>query len=126
MRYNRKEAFRYQFGQPLNCLIKVVIDEKAIGDKKAEGLIYDLSPRGLKCSCPLDLPENKDSLMLEVGFVLNDEPILIRGEIRWKKPYGTNFLYGLLIEKDHDLQDLIIRELKLYSKNASQKSRTFT
>lgn len=121
MRYNRKEAFRYEFGKPVDCTVKVLVDQNLHSDQFAEGLLHDISPRGLKFSCPLNLPLNKEKILVEVRFILNIEPIILKGELRWKKDFGQNFYYGFELVGTEKDQDQLINELKVYSKRVLNK-----
>lgn len=107
-RYNRNEAFRYEFVPAIYCFFK---SRNGINEM-LDGEIMDISPCGLKLKTPTDIPL-AEMLYIEFGIIT---PISVRGDIRWKRNYGSYFIYGIHLKNDSDLQKQITYELKQYVK----------
>lgn len=122
MYYKRNEPFRYTFGQPVKATMEVLInDQQALTSQGIwEAYILDISPNGMKISTSKDV-HLSDDVQIRVAFVLNDTQFEINGRISWKKNIGISFEYGILENNTEGMRDLLISELKVYSKKISHQ-----
>lgn len=123
MLYRRDESFRFTFDHPIEGTFKILRINGVAGiSKEGPASIIDLSPNGVRFSSPLNLPISEKSLLFEVCFVINEKPLSILAEPRWKKRVSpTSFTYGLVDIDSDETKKEIIEELKVYSRN---KKRT--
>jgi len=120
MRYNRHEAFRYEFEKPLTALFQIVeIDDESVSSSKGEAEIINISPKGIKLNSKLNIPKTDDkSIYLAISFELNDKPLNVEGVIVWKKTKGKSVDYGIDLHMDESAEKELIDQLKMYSKRA--------
>ena len=117
MRYRRDETFRYQFEVPIPCEFRVVkIDHVEKKSKVGTASIIDISQRGLKIATLLNIPFEKKIVEIEITFTLNSTPLIVIGELLWKKESAKNYTYGVKLTIDQSLQKELVEELKIYSK----------
>lgn len=116
MRYKRNETFRYEFGKPLPCSLKILkVDGQQVESKVGKADIYDLSPEGLKISTEFNFFNNNE-VVLEFSFSIITEQ-KVTGEIIWqRKDYNGHYLYGVHLFNDAESKNKLINELKEYSK----------
>lgn len=124
MYYKRNEPFRYTFGQPLKTLIEMIkkedTEETLTSDGQWEALLLDISPNGMKIISATNIDFSEDT-QIRISFRLNETQFEINGTISWKKFRGLNFEYGIVENNSEGIKDLLISELKTYSKNISKK-----
>ncbi len=124
MYYKRNEPFRYTFGEPVEALIELIIkdEEDALtSNGKWESFLLDISPNGMKIvsSTNMNLPEDPQ---VRISFRLNETQFELNGNISWKKARGLHhFEYGIAENNSEEIKELLISELKAYSKNISKK-----
>lgn len=108
----RRRAFRIKLLDQV-CIFEFI----DFGDKlleplkhrKGEGKIKDISCTGMKLSCEFDLPVRKQ-IVLQLGFVLDDEEFSLKGKIVRKEElmneinYGIDFIEAAPKEKQRLLQ----------------------
>ncbi|WP_138417575.1 PilZ domain-containing protein [Aquibacillus sediminis] len=128
MRYKRDEAFRYEFGTPIPCEIKIIkINEQRVDSSEGDANIHDLSPSGLRIASDLDLLSDRNDVEIRIRFTLSDGPTelgnsedsdsqdenIVTGKIIWQKPHfsGEQF-YGVELYNDDQTKDQIIDQLK--------------
>ncbi|MDN4492228.1 PilZ domain-containing protein [Ureibacillus aquaedulcis] len=89
--------------------------------------ILDISPRGMKMFSEVKLGEylNKAALQIELQFVLDVTTIQAVGEIVWRKPFGRGDQYGILFQAQKNLDELIIKEMKLRRKKEVMQSKPY-
>ena len=116
MPFKRQEGFRFSFGNPLEASFLVLANGKS---QEVEGVketckVLDVSPRGMKIQTDVILSNYAaTSIQLEVYFSLDSAEIKALADVVWTKPYGANFQYGLVFEKQPIVEDLIVEELKI-------------
>lgn len=117
MKYKREETFRYEFGTPVNCHYRVIkIQEELKQSNKAEGKILDISLSGMKLETNLDFPLNTHQIEIEITFTLENE-ITLTGLLIWRKQNpNQNFSYGIELRENEEIQQILLNELKQYSK----------
>lgn len=123
MYYKRNEPFRYTFGQPVEAVIESFIqgeEQELISNGQWEASILDISPSGMKIVSSANIAPSED-LQIHVFFTLNEAQLEMHGNISWKKSLGQNFEYGILENNSSQIKDVLISELKVYSKSHSQK-----
>lgn len=119
-RYNRNESFRYEFGQPINC--DIYYEQSADGNRRIKsdpqkGQVINMSPKGLQVHLNTDLLEQNHVKELECQVKLSSEEVLsLTGQIVWRKAYLNGYLYGVFLG-DENMEQIIIQELKKYSKS---------
>ncbi|WP_374723035.1 PilZ domain-containing protein [Peribacillus tepidiphilus] len=122
MLYKRNEPYRYQFPPPIpGHFIITNINGLPGQSKKGQIELIDISPRGCKFSSKLDL-KNFQDIKLEVSFQINGHLLHLPGVIVWKKKYIHTFFYGYAIDENRDLEELILKEVKTYSKMIRSQS----
>jgi hypothetical protein len=121
MLFKRDESFRFTFESPVEATFKIIRSNQLNAPlKEGSALIIDLSPNGLRLSSPLDLAINEKNNVLMISFVLNTQPLTIMAEPIWKKrTSATSFSYGLVGVNDEETKDMIITELKEFTKKNS-------
>lgn len=115
VQYKRKESFRHVLERDVmaKCKISSVNkEEKVLVETKLCRLV-DLSPSGVRIAIPDSLPMDENPLKVELNFMLYAKPISVEGMIKWKKLQMDDYLYGIDLEADEALMELIISELKL-------------
>lgn len=114
MKYKRKESFRHVLEQNVmaKCKISSVNEEKIVLETEFCRLV-DLSPSGVRIAIPDNLPVDEHRLKAELSFVLYAKPICVEGMIKWKRLQNDDYLYGIDLEADEVVMELIISELKL-------------
>ena len=123
MYYKRNEPFRYTFGQPVEAVIESFIqdeEQELISNGQWEASILDISPSGMKIVSSANITPSED-LQIHVSFTLNETQLEMHGNISWKKSLGQHFEYGILENNSSQIKDVLISELKVYSKSHSQK-----
>ena len=116
MAFKRQEGFRFSFGEPLDANFVVLADGKSrtAGDTKESCKVLDISPHGMKVLTNVDLKKfEANTVQLEVYFYLDATEIKALADVVWSKPFGANFQYGLIFEKQPIVEELIIEELKI-------------
>lgn len=114
MKYKRKESFRHvlERNEMAKCKISSGNEEKVVLETELCRLV-DLSPSGVRIAMPDSLSMEEKPLKVELHFVLYAKPISVAGKIKWKKLQNDDYLYGIDLEADEVLMELIISELKL-------------
>ncbi|WLR49923.1 PilZ domain-containing protein [Bacillus tianshenii] len=116
MIYRRDEAFRYEFGTPLDCKFSIIqINDKPYNSKQGAGKIHDISPRGLKIKAPLDLNAKQNEVKIEIHFELMKRDFSIEGTVLWQEKFIDTFIYGIELDIFDDTQELLIRQIKLHA-----------
>lgn len=124
MHYKRTESFRYTFGTPLEARIEILKQETdllPVSMGQSEAVILDISPNGMKIISSKNI-ESSENIQIQISFILNETPLDINGTISWKKSTGTHFEYGLFENNSLEIKNLLISELKVYSRNSLKKS----
>ncbi|MBS4195647.1 PilZ domain-containing protein [Lederbergia citri] len=114
---NRHEAFRYNFSPPLNCQFNIALEgepEKASHFGDAE--IHNISPHGLMFSTKLNIPQNRDMIRVSIQFTLEEIEFLVSGHFRWKETHTGEFMYGVQLENNEEVEQQIINQLKKVSR----------
>ena len=123
MYYKRNEPFRYTFGKPLEAVLETISKEEdtPTSTGKWEVLLLDISPNGLKIvsSTNITLPEDSQ---IRSAFKLNETQFELAGKVSWKKARGLHFEYGIVENNSDFIKNLLISELKAYTKKISQKN----
>ncbi|WP_216828503.1 PilZ domain-containing protein [Alkalihalobacterium elongatum] len=122
-RYKRNEAFRYDFGKPLNCeyrQIKVVHDNIEIKSAPNAGEILNISPNGLQLSSEKGNRNLKNGEKVEFTFTLATEPFVMIGEVVWEKNEFHSTLYGVKF-LTLGMEKAIVDDLKKFAKNQLKK-----
>ncbi len=117
MLYNRKEAFRHTFNNPIPATFQLIVE----GEKEDEiefsnkGVcsIVDLSPIGIRIYSKLDIPKRPGyPIHLAIEVLLTDKPLKLVGNLIWKKAYMDGHQYGIDLKTDEKIEFRIIGELK--------------
>lgn len=117
MLYNRKEAFRHTFNNPIPATFQLIVE----GEKEDEiefsnkGVcsIVDLSPSGIRIYSKLDIPKRPGyPIHLAIEVLLTDKPLKLVGNLVWKKAYMDGHQYGIDLKTDEKIEFRIIGELK--------------
>lgn len=119
MAFKRTEGFRFRFDEAVPAKYIILVDGKSEEEKptKYDCEIVDISPRGMKMFSYHEIGEYSNKLLqLEVQFILDEALIKAVGEIVWKKELGSKIQYGLIIDGQPQVEELIISELKLRRK----------
>lgn len=117
MLFKRTEGFRYKFEEPIQSIVTIVENGKAVESETAIGEILDVSPRGIKMFTTVDLYAGKAICpQLEIRFMIDTQPIIAYGEVMWNRPYMKGKLYGIFFNNQPRLEDLIVEELKIRRK----------
>ncbi|MBU8907991.1 PilZ domain-containing protein [Desertibacillus haloalkaliphilus] len=111
MKYNRQEAYRYEFKSPLSCEYYMLGSNE---QKPYKGDIINLSQEGLKMSAGTELT---DEQKISLSFTVFSKPITVEASIVWKKKYGDRWVYGIALDADDTLQTEITEEIKQFVKN---------
>jgi len=102
MFYKRKEIFRYTFGNPLEAVLFV-------GMEQTKCSMIDISPGGSKVYAECNLSKGTD---VELHFVLLQDTIKASGKVVWKQASRDGALYGIDFIEDEALEEQIINQLK--------------
>jgi hypothetical protein len=114
MRFKRQEPFRYQFGQPLACSLRVAgIDGKQ--EEEHSAYIHDLSPHGMKLETLQRIADEHDKTTVEIAFSINNAPFRFFGKIVWEKPFGRTYYYGVRLLVSAEEEEMLIREIKRHA-----------
>lgn len=120
MIYRRKTNFRYTFESPIPAYFRIIkIDGKLVNTSEGEAKIINISPEGIKLSSKLNIPKiDNRFIKIFVRFNLNQKGFEFKGDIIWKKKKGASCDYGIDMDVDEEERTELIKQLKIYSKNA--------
>ncbi|QPC46155.1 PilZ domain-containing protein [Mangrovibacillus cuniculi] len=123
MKYKRDESFRFSLIKPIEGTfsIKISNTQKETETKLGKLLIDNISPSGLKFSCPLNIPEDNPDVVLHIKFPLGDIQVETYGTIVWKKKDHSGYLYGFESTPNPEVENQIITELKKIVKKSHNK-----
>lgn len=126
MKYNRLESFRHILQEPVKAEFRLCMDGKEQGklSSKVDCLILEMSPSGLRLSTPLNLPAENYLIRMELMFVLFSKPIRTIGEVKWKKTGNGSYVYGIDLEEDEAVEEMIISELKARRRTEVMTNKT--
>ncbi|WP_106496745.1 PilZ domain-containing protein [Lentibacillus sp. Marseille-P4043] len=117
MRYKRDEAFRYEFGTPLEAFFTIEeVNGNSVESSEGEASIIDLSLNGMKLATTLEM-SNRNDIKVLIRFMLNDNEYLVQGEIIWSKAHLDEYNYGIQFALDEQVQDNLIDDLKELGKS---------
>ncbi|MFX3675310.1 MAG: PilZ domain-containing protein [Paenisporosarcina sp.] len=128
MQYNRLEAFRHTFKDPITATFRLIVEGENEADveisKRGACLIMDLSPSGMRIYSDLSIPKIPgQTVHLAIDVLLNDEPLTLVGNIVWKKAYRDGNSYGIDLKTDKLIEYNIIKELKARRRNELAESK---
>ncbi|MCQ6277173.1 PilZ domain-containing protein [Bacillus sp. V3B] len=125
MKYKRNSPFRYTFEEPIPAYFKIVkINEESVHSSKGLAKIMNISPSGVKLNSALNIPEtDHKSIKLSLRFNVNEEEFTFIGEIVWKKEMAITNDYGIKLLVEEDEEQVLIEQLKLHSKNATDSDQ---
>jgi hypothetical protein len=118
MRYKREEAFRFAFEDPISVFFSITeVNGISVTTSEGEAKLIDLSLSGMKLSSTLDIPiSNQNQVKVYVRFPLNESAYMIKGNIIWRKEKSNSFYYGIQFYADENVQEELMKELKLYAR----------
>ncbi|WP_433745037.1 PilZ domain-containing protein [Falsibacillus pallidus] len=118
IRFQREEAFRYVFPQPLDAHFTIIeINGRPVSSSEGAAKLIDLSPSGMKLSTNLHIPvSHSQKVKLGIRFEINEHKYTIVSEMVWEEPRAGAYYYGIHFLADEPLQQEIINELKLYAR----------
>jgi hypothetical protein len=120
----RKEAFRYIFNKPINCVFEIIeINGSVVASKIAYAKLIDLSKNGCRIEMKLNL--NCRTNLIKIRLILNftDKAIPAVGHLRWQQSSLSYHSYGILFETSNDLGAAIIEELKVFTKDSKNSPK---
>ncbi|KIL43750.1 PilZ domain-containing protein [Jeotgalibacillus campisalis] len=119
MRYNRNEAFRFAFKEPLHARFSIYeVNGKEVETTEGEIQLMDLSPSGAKTYTELNIPYTaNNSVKITIHFQLNESTYNFKGKIVWKKVWSDGFMYGVSFLVNEDMQQEIVKQLKIHVKS---------
>ncbi|RQW74077.1 PilZ domain-containing protein [Lysinibacillus composti] len=118
MIFKREEAFRYIFGFPIPAEFTITqINYREVNSSPGMAEIIDISPEGLRIRTNLLIPDEDAKIVLSVTFKINEVDLTVDGEIIWAKEMGSLVEYGIHLLVDASMKNMIIEELKVYSKS---------
>lgn len=121
MLYRRKETFRYSFMPYLPILFRISkIGDRVIHSSDGNAQLIDISPSGLKIQTVYEIPI-KNSINLEFEPSINENPLILTGQIVWRITTTSHFQYGIRLEVSPDLRQAVINGLKTHAKHRFQK-----
>lgn len=118
MRFKRNESFRYEFEHPIDATFKIIeINGVAKVSKPAQAKIKNISPKGIKLLSNLDVQLSRiNSIKVEIHILLNTDPIVVKGSFIRQQKEIEGYSYGIEIESSEANDNVIIEELKKFSK----------
>ncbi|OLO26145.1 hypothetical protein BTR23_24120 [Alkalihalophilus pseudofirmus] len=116
-RFKRNEAFRYDFGIPLDCEFKLTksANQSMTKHDQTAGKVINISPKGLQLGDGANSTDIKIGDQLEITFTLTSDTFILVGEVVWKKNEFHGNLYGIQFLTT-GMEQAIIDELKKYAK----------
>lgn len=109
----RKEPFRYSFRQPYPFDLYIEsIDGKPAPFKPVQALLFDISRQGCQISLPLALKANDHRIAVSMELMLHEEPLRLRGELRWERLNGDRYQYGIRLHIPEQDRERLPRELR--------------
>ncbi|HEX5565208.1 MAG TPA: PilZ domain-containing protein [Sporosarcina sp.] len=124
MFYKRSEYFRYTFGEPLQGEFRLLLSNgEERKSKPGECLLIDISPGGSKIYCEFDIPMDQKGVRMSLTFTLHEDPIETNGQIVWKKPSKSAYLYGVDFDPNDETEELIVNELKLMRRSDATSTK---
>ena len=96
------------------------IGDRVVNSSEGNAQLIDISPSGLKIQTVYEIPV-KDSLDLEFELSINENPLILTGQIVWRNKTTIHFQYGIRLEVTPDLRQVVINELKTHAKHRFQK-----
>jgi hypothetical protein len=80
------------------------------GERRLEGYLTDLSPRGAQVACDAEPPAAGARVTLEVRFTPPTPRCRVPAHVRWSKPGATGHLCGLTFEGLDDDERALLEE----------------
>ena len=127
MAFKRQEGFRFSFGEPLDASFVVLLDGKteSLDRSRFNCKVLDISPRGMKILTGENLSNYAaNNVQAEIYFALDTTEIKAIADVVWSKPFGSNFQYGLVFEKQPIVEELIIEELKIRRRKEINRAKS--
>ena len=121
MIFKRQEGFRFKFKEPIQITFAIYENGKVNHGQTAMADLLDISPRGLKMFTEVDLGINPPPL--DIHFVLDTQEVRAYGEVIWSRPFGNGKQYGIYINNQAPVEDLIVEELKLRRKKEAAEAK---
>jgi len=118
--YKRSEPFRHLLVTPVEVQYRCIVDQVAF---TRVGKIIDISPSGISLLVPELLKAEELQSPLGLSFCLDTKLLETVGEVRWKKYHADGIQYGVELEENATLEQLIIEELKLRRKKEIQNHK---
>jgi hypothetical protein len=114
----RKESFRYIFNDPIYCIFRICeIDQSVVESKPGQAKIIDLSPKGVRMWSMLNFPIDGKELIIKINFTLNENSLIHKGKIIWKKEdHEGGFYYGMELLVESNVQNKNVTELKKFTR----------
>lgn len=121
MLYKRHEYFRYEFKEPLEANFKMLLAEGTFESKPGMCRLLDISPGGGKMYTNYEFPDVRGAVQIRLTCTLFKEPLMIDGQIVWKKKDKAGYQYGVDFNENPLMEQLIVDELKLRRQSENQK-----
>ncbi|WP_187444475.1 PilZ domain-containing protein [Rossellomorea vietnamensis] len=121
--FKREESFRYTFNTPLPGRFKLLVNQGEDYSSTKEGALFvlDLSPKGMRFKTEYTLPIDRLDFEMEINFEIMGHSISMSGHPIWRKGAGKEMYYGFTSIEDAETEELIVKTLKTYSKEAKKK-----
>lgn len=119
MKYRREDSFRYEFAEPLDGHFKLVkIEDNDVESSEGQLSILDISPGGMKIETTFELPDPKTiNIFLEIDFTLQENELILRGEVVWKTILSNSYEYGIDFTTPENERQQMLTDLKGYVKD---------
>lgn len=83
----------------------------AFGERRVEGYLTDLSPRGAQVACDEEPPPAGSVVTLEVRFTPPTGRCRVPAHVRWSKPGATGYVCGLTFDGLDDEERTVLEEV---------------
>ncbi|MBE4907531.1 PilZ domain-containing protein [Bacillus luteolus] len=112
--YKRNEGFRLSFKNPIPATFLILMMQgKSAGANKGMLTIIDMSLKGAKVFSTLQLPT--PNTQIKIDITINEQPLVIEGELVWSKKVSTGYTYGVSFDPHSYSEQQLLSELKTYA-----------
>lgn len=113
MNNRRKTPFRYVLKEPIAFDLQFLsINGIVPPEKPVLAILYNLNRNGCRIWMPVSLPVENNHIEVSMYILLNDEPLTLKGSLRWSLPHEGGCYYGVELDETDEERDRLPAELR--------------
>ncbi|MFC6334161.1 PilZ domain-containing protein [Paenibacillus septentrionalis] len=109
----RKTPFRYELKEAVAFELQFLsINGMVPPQKPVLAYLYNINRAGCRIWMPLSLPIDNSNIAISMNIVLNNEPITLKGVLRWSLPHQNGYYYGIELDASDQERERLPAELR--------------